>query len=65
MIFKCAWLISYISSFMSLHCGDIVSTGTPAGTNTGLRPQRFLRPNDEICASVAMLGEQRARIVAA
>ena len=65
MIYKCAWLISYISSFLSLHCGDIVSTGTPAGTNTGLRPQRFLRPNDEICASVAMLGEQRARIVAA
>lgn len=65
MIFKCAWLVSYISSFMSLHPGDIVSTGTPAGTNTGLKPQRFLRPNDEICARVELLGEQRARIVAA
>jgi 2-keto-4-pentenoate hydratase/2-oxohepta-3-ene-1,7-dioic acid hydratase in catechol pathway len=65
MIFTCAWLISYISSFMSLHPGDIVSTGTPAGTNTGRKPQRFLLPNDEICAGVGMLGEQRARIVAA
>jgi 2-keto-4-pentenoate hydratase/2-oxohepta-3-ene-1,7-dioic acid hydratase in catechol pathway len=64
MIFNCGWLLSYISTFMSLNPGDIVMTGTPAGTNTGLRPQRFLRPNDEIRVSVSQLGEQRARVIA-
>lgn len=65
MIFSCAYLVSYVSQFMSLNPGDIVSTGTPAGTNTGLRPQRFLKAGDEIRLGVGNLGEQRARIVAA
>jgi 2-keto-4-pentenoate hydratase/2-oxohepta-3-ene-1,7-dioic acid hydratase in catechol pathway len=64
MIFNCAWLVSYISSFMSLNPGDIVSTGTPAGTNTGLRPQRFLRSGDELRVGINKLGEQRARVIA-
>ena len=64
MIFKCAYLVSYISAFMSLNPGDVVSTGTPAGTNTGLRPQRFLRAGDELRLGVSGLGEQRHRVVA-
>jgi 2-keto-4-pentenoate hydratase/2-oxohepta-3-ene-1,7-dioic acid hydratase in catechol pathway len=64
MIFKCAWLVSYVSAFMSLNPGDIVSTGTPAGTNTGLRPQRYLRAGDELRLGVEGLGEQRAHVVA-
>lgn len=64
MIFSCAYLVSYVSTFMSLNPGDIVSTGTPAGTNTGLRPQRFLQAGDEIRLGVGGLGEQRNRVVA-
>ncbi len=64
MIFKCAWLISYVSTFMSLNPGDVLSTGTPAGTNTGLRPQRFLMAGDQLRLGVGKLGEQRTRVVA-
>jgi 2-keto-4-pentenoate hydratase/2-oxohepta-3-ene-1,7-dioic acid hydratase in catechol pathway len=62
MIFDCAYLVSYISQFMTLLPGDVIATGTPAGVGFGR--QRFLRSGDTIRLSVAGLGEQNQRVVA-
>lgn len=58
MIFSVAHLISYISSFMSLQTGDIISTGTPAGVGMGQIPPRYLHGGERIRAGVTGLGEQ-------
>jgi 2,4-diketo-3-deoxy-L-fuconate hydrolase len=59
MVFGPAALISYISQFMTLHPGDLVITGTPAGVGYGKKPQRFLRPGDVVTLGIAGLGSQR------
>ena len=59
MIFSCAEIISYMSRFMALRAGDIISTGTPEGVGMGMSPQRFLRDGDEMHLGIAGLGEQR------
>ncbi|MDR5653838.1 fumarylacetoacetate hydrolase family protein [Ruixingdingia sedimenti] len=64
MIFSVACLISYISQFMSLHPGDIISTGTPAGVGLGMKPPTFLRPGQVVTLGVEGLGVQRQRTVA-
>src|SRR5262250_1322912 len=46
MIFSCAALIAYVSRFMSLRAGDVISTGTPAGVGHGAKPPRYLQPGD-------------------
>jgi 2-keto-4-pentenoate hydratase/2-oxohepta-3-ene-1,7-dioic acid hydratase in catechol pathway len=58
MIFGVKFLVSYLSNFFTLHPGDIVSTGTPAGVGLGRKPQVFLKAGDRITASVEGLGEQ-------
>ena len=63
MIFSCAFLISYMSQFVTLQPGDIILTGTPAGTGLGQKPPRYLRPGDTLHAGISGLGEQRASIV--
>jgi len=63
MIFPVAELVSYISNFMTLHPGDIVTTGTPPGVGMGMKPQRWLRDGDIITLGVSGLGEQRQRVV--
>ena len=64
MVYGVAFLISYLSRFMSLHPGDVISTGTPPGVGMGRQPPRFLRPGQEMRLGVEGLGEQRQRTVA-
>ena len=62
MVFGVAQLVSYISRFMTLHPGELVSTGTPPGVGSGRKPPRFLKPGDEMRLGVSGLGEQRQRV---
>lgn len=64
MIFGVAFLVSYISRFMSLQPGDIISTGTPSGVGLGMTPPLFLKPGDVMDLSIDGLGAQRQRVVA-
>lgn len=65
MIFPVKHLIAYISQFMTLHPGDIVSTGTPPGVGLGQKPPRFLQPGDTIEAAIAGLGSQKQSVISA
>jgi 2-keto-4-pentenoate hydratase/2-oxohepta-3-ene-1,7-dioic acid hydratase in catechol pathway len=58
MIFSVAYLISYISRFLILEPGDLITTGTPPGVGLGMKPQRFLKTGDVMRLSVEGLGEQ-------
>ena len=64
MIFGVARLVSYISQFMTLMPGDIITTGTPPGVGMARNPRVFLKPGDEIRATISGLGEQRFKVVA-
>jgi 2-keto-4-pentenoate hydratase/2-oxohepta-3-ene-1,7-dioic acid hydratase in catechol pathway len=64
MIFTVAHIVSYLSRFMSLHPGDIISTGTPPGVGMGQKPQVFLRPGDKIQLGIQGLGEQNQNVIA-
>jgi len=63
MIFGCAHLVSYISQFMTLLPGDIITTGTPPGVGLGMKPPRYLNPGDVVTLGIQGLGEQRQRVV--
>ena len=63
MIFGCAHLVSYVSRFMTLLPGDIITTGTPPGVAMGMKPPRWLIPGDTVTLGIAGLGEQRQRVV--
>ena len=62
MVFNVPQLLSYISRFMTLLPGDIVSTGTPAGVGLGFKPPRYLRPGDIVELGIEGLGEMRQRV---
>ncbi len=64
MIFGVPFLVSYISQFMTLLPGDVVSTGTPAGVGLGMKPPQYLKPGDVVELGIDGLGESR-QIVAA
>ena len=64
MLFGVAHLVSYLSHFMSLHPGDIISTGTPPGVGLGQKPPVYLKPGNEMRLGIDGLGEQRQRVVA-
>ena len=64
MVFGVAKLVSYLSQFMSLRPGDIISTGTPPGVGLGLKPPVFLKPGDVMTLGIQGLGEQRQKVVA-
>jgi 2,4-diketo-3-deoxy-L-fuconate hydrolase len=64
MVFKPAFLVSYVSRFMSLQPGDIISTGTPPGVGMGQRPPLYLRPGDTMELGIEGLGVQRQTVVA-
>jgi 2,4-diketo-3-deoxy-L-fuconate hydrolase len=64
MIFAPHFLVSYVSRFMTLHPGDIIATGTPAGVGLGQKPPRFLRAGDVMDVEVQGLGRQRQTVVA-
>lgn len=64
MIFDVATLVSYLSQFMTLLPGDVISTGTPSGVGMGMKPEpRYLRPGDVVELAVSGLGQARQRVV--
>ena len=63
MIFGVAELVSYLSRHMSLHPGDIICTGTPAGVGLGLKPPRYLQPGNVVHLGIDGLGEQRQEVI--
>jgi 2-keto-4-pentenoate hydratase/2-oxohepta-3-ene-1,7-dioic acid hydratase in catechol pathway len=64
MIFGAAFLVSYISQFMTLMPGDVIPTGTPPGVGMGMKPPTYLKPGDRIRLGIAGLGEQHQRVTA-
>ena len=64
MVFGVARLVSYISRFMTLYPGDLISTGTPPGVGMGQKPPLYLKAGDEMRLCVEGLGEQRQRVYA-
>jgi 2,4-didehydro-3-deoxy-L-rhamnonate hydrolase len=62
MVFGCAHLVSYVSQFMTLMPGDIITTGTPPGVGMGKKPPRYLQSGDVITLGIAGLGEQRQNV---
>lgn len=65
MVYGVRYLVSYLSQFMSLHPGDIISTGTPPGVGLGQKPNIFLKPGDVMELGIEGLGQQRQVCVAA
>ena len=64
MIFNVNVIVSYVSKFMSLQAGDIITTGTPPGVGMGMKPQQFLKAGDTMKLSIENLGEQNSKVVA-
>ena len=62
MIFNVNYIVSYLSKFMSLQPGDLITTGTPPGVGMGKKPQVFLKEGDLVNLSIDNLGEQKARV---
>ena len=65
MIFGPAQLVHYISQFMTLEPGDLISTGTPPGVGLGMKPPRYLKTGDVIELEIEGLGKQRQTCVQA
>ena len=64
MIFDCKTLVSYVSSFMTLEPGDIITTGTPPGVGMGMKPTpQFLKAGDTMTLGIAGLGQQTQKVV--
>ena len=63
-IFNIPYVVSYLSQFMSLHPGDVISTGTPEGVGLGFTPPRYLKPGDVMELGIDGLGESRQTAVA-
>ncbi|WP_404336949.1 fumarylacetoacetate hydrolase family protein [Sphingomonas sp. MMS12-HWE2-04] len=64
MVYKPAFLVSYLSQFMTLHPGDVISTGTPPGVGMGQKPPVYLKAGDVIRLGIDKLGEQRQPVEA-
>ena len=64
MVYGVAYLVSYLSRFMSLHPGDVISTGTPPGVGMGQKPPRYLKPGDVVELGIEGLGSQRQDVIA-
>jgi 2-keto-4-pentenoate hydratase/2-oxohepta-3-ene-1,7-dioic acid hydratase in catechol pathway len=63
MIFNVDIIVSYVSKFMSLQAGDIITTGTPPGVGMGMKPQLFLKEGDKMSLTIENLGEQNSKVV--
>ena len=63
MIFSVAHLVSYLSHFMTLLPGDVVTTGTPSGVGLGMKPQQFLKKGDVVTLTLDKLGTQTQKVV--
>jgi 2,4-diketo-3-deoxy-L-fuconate hydrolase len=64
MIFNVAKLVSYVSHFMTLLPGDIITTGTPPGVGLGMKPPKYLKKGDVLTMGIEGLGEQRQEVIA-
>ncbi len=64
MVYGVANVVSYLSQFMSLHPGDVISTGTPPGVGLGMKPPRFLKAGDIVELGIEGLGTQKQTFVA-
>ncbi|MBB3384615.1 MULTISPECIES: fumarylacetoacetate hydrolase family protein [unclassified Rhizobium] len=64
MVYGVAYLVSYLSQFMSLHPGDVISTGTPPGVGMGMKPPQYLKPGDVVELGMEGLGMQRQTFLA-
>ena len=64
MIFNVNFIVAYVSQYMSLQPGDIITTGTPPGVGMGMKPQLFLKAGDKLKLSIDNLGEQNSTVVA-
>ena len=64
MVYGVAHLVSYLSQFMTLHPGDVISTGTPPGVGLGMKPPRYLKAGDVVELGIAGLGQQRQDVIA-
>jgi 2-keto-4-pentenoate hydratase/2-oxohepta-3-ene-1,7-dioic acid hydratase in catechol pathway len=64
MVFGVAQLVSYVSHYMTLAPGDVITTGTPPGVGMGMKPPRWLHPGDVMTLGIDRLGQQRQRVVA-
>jgi 2-keto-4-pentenoate hydratase/2-oxohepta-3-ene-1,7-dioic acid hydratase in catechol pathway len=64
MVYGAAFLVSYLSQFMTLHPGDVISTGTPPGVGMGMKPPRYLRPGEVVELGIEGLGQQRQDVIA-
>jgi 2-keto-4-pentenoate hydratase/2-oxohepta-3-ene-1,7-dioic acid hydratase in catechol pathway len=62
MVFGASYLVSYLSQFMSLQPGDIISTGTPPGVGMGMKPPRYLKAGDVVELGIEGLGSQRQQV---
>ena len=63
MIFNVDKIVSYVSKFMSLQPGDIITTGTPPGVGMGMKPQQFLKVGDVLKLNIDNLGEQNSKVI--
>jgi 2-keto-4-pentenoate hydratase/2-oxohepta-3-ene-1,7-dioic acid hydratase in catechol pathway len=63
MIFSIPFLLAYITQFMVLEPGDVVTTGTPPGVGSAKKPPEYLKAGDELVLRVEVLGEQRSKVV--
>jgi 2-keto-4-pentenoate hydratase/2-oxohepta-3-ene-1,7-dioic acid hydratase in catechol pathway len=63
MIFAIPYLLHYISQFMVLEAGDVVTTGTPPGVALGMKPPVWLKAGDTMTLKIAGLGEQKQKVV--
>ena len=63
MIFNVNYILSYLSNFMSLQSGDIITTGTPPGVGMGMKPQVYLKSGDEMKLKIDHLGEQKQKVI--
>ncbi|MGV3657278.1 MAG: fumarylacetoacetate hydrolase family protein, partial [Chitinophagaceae bacterium] len=64
LIFKIPFLVSYLSQFMTLLPGDVISTGTPAGVGLGMNPQVYLKAGDVVELGIDGLGSSRQKVIA-
>src|SRR5690554_1129068 len=63
MIFDVKTVVSYVSEFMTLEPGDVITTGTPPGVGLGMKPPRFLKAGDVMTLGISGLGEQRQEVI--
>jgi 2,4-diketo-3-deoxy-L-fuconate hydrolase len=63
MIFSCAYIVSYVSRFMVLEAGDVITTGTPPGVGLGMKPPVWLKAGDVMTLGIQGLGDQKQKVV--